>query len=610
MSALQSMQIPPQEDWSLELLHELQRAVPVLENSSFNLDDEIDVEDVVAVGASASIGGSDTGWSPTRDDVLAASGASDTQFTGAWDPWECGDEAGADGNSANILSDDAMALPMSTLTSGKRKTYPNRSTFQAHVCCVMHPSQVPHVLQTLQASPHFQSVRHWPYAYRIISPFDGQSHEGSDDGEDCGAGERMLALLQRMGLENLLLIVSRWDTGPPDRLGLELFRCINQQCKELLRELQQAVRASFPPEELLRADFVQNPDGETQIEDGFAEIDNTDGPITDADYGVLEDDLEADTVHQEQDDETSKSGARLFDFSALGSTPQLELWHKVFSGYPVRSQAARLQEEWDETLSEDVARTVQQEALEVTASCGLHVKAAPVNTRVAPPKRNRVAKVEGKGKGKGNRASAAAGAVASSAEQLSAATLASQTASTPAKAEHRTAHGSAGGKVAARVNSEGSGSCADDHNSTLSGEIAGDEDDEVAKQRRLEWMSRMTSEELLRYGAELRMDRLSLEERLSELGHAAEVIRNLNAPFFEGIADVEPEDKRVQGSAAKHHRRMSRMIKQDVLSFNKRQSHIHGFPGKGKRQSVLQKDSFGGLGNSLKSAGLFMLGNS
>ena len=31
---------------------------------------------------------------------------------------------------------------------------------------------------------------------------------------------------------------------------MELFRCINEQCKALLRELQQAVRASFPPEDL------------------------------------------------------------------------------------------------------------------------------------------------------------------------------------------------------------------------------------------------------------------------------------------------------------------------------------------------------------------------
>mmetsp|Transcript_2513 Transcript_2513/g.4036 ORF Transcript_2513/g.4036 Transcript_2513/m.4036 type:complete len:572 (+) Transcript_2513:75-1790(+) len=569
MSALQSMQIPPQEDWSLELLHELQRAVPVLESSSFNLDDDIEVNDASGAGASASVGASDP-----QEDAHAGSGASDMQWRG----WECGDEAGSEKNSADLLSDDAMALPMSTLTSGKRKTYPNRSTFQSHVCCVMHPSQVPHVLQTLQASPHFQSVSHWPYAYRIISPFDGQTHEGSDDGEDAGAGEKMLALLQRMGLENLLLIVSRWDTGPPDRLGLELFKCINQQCKELLRELQQAVRASFPPEELLRADFAQNAEAEKsgceeRVDADFAQAESSDAPIVDRDYEVLESKSAASPIHPEE--ETESCSPRLFDFRAVGSTPQMKLWHKVFYGYPVRVSRPVVEQSDEEPSARDPQRV--QEALEVAASCGLQVKAAPMNHRATSQRRTRA------GKGRGRGLASSQGAAATSPEEApSAAAAASPALAATAMAEGRNSTGTAGSNRDAKAHHNYSSSC-DDHDSASSGDLSGDED----------------SEELLRYGAELRMDRLALEEKLGELGHAAEVIRNLNAPFFEGIAEIEPAEKREPvSSASKYNKRASRMIKQDIMAFNKRQSAKPGQAGKGGRVG----------GSTLQTAGLSLLG--
>lgn len=46
-----------------------------------------------------------------------------------------------------------------------------------------------------------------------------------------------------LGLENMLLIVSRWDSGPPGRLGGRLFSYNSALCKELLRQVQQVVLA-------------------------------------------------------------------------------------------------------------------------------------------------------------------------------------------------------------------------------------------------------------------------------------------------------------------------------------------------------------------------------
>eukprot|EP00933_Yihiella_yeosuensis_P018471 TRINITY_DN15143_c1_g1_i1.p1 TRINITY_DN15143_c1_g1~~TRINITY_DN15143_c1_g1_i1.p1 ORF type:complete len:551 (-),score=114.05 TRINITY_DN15143_c1_g1_i1:144-1796(-) len=279
---------PLHEEWSPELLSELQRAVPVLESGTFDLEDDEDAADFEDNMAGAGAG---AGWLPgdvPRDWPTNCRTDSGLQWSG----WATNGghnlvaraRNAADGGSgsisgapsaslpADLLSDNAMALPMSTLTSGKRKTYPNKSTFQAHVCCVMDPLQVPRVLESLQSTSQFRSVRSWPYAYRIISPFDGQVHEGGDDDTDAGAGDKMLGLLKRMGLENLLLIISRWDTGTSNRLGSELFKCVNEQCKDLLKELQQAVVASIPPEELMLRNTTPT-SASSQHQDGYGEDD-------------------------------------------------------------------------------------------------------------------------------------------------------------------------------------------------------------------------------------------------------------------------------------------------------------------------------------------------
>lgn len=271
-----------QEEWSPELLSELQRAVPVLESGSLEESNQCV-------------------WSPDwprnfKDD----SGL-------RWSTWAHDARGLEEGPlvKPDLLSDTAMALPMSTMTSGKRKTYANRSMFQAHVCCVMDLEQVPKIMESLQKSPHLSSARSWPHACRILSPFDGQVHVCSEDDEDPGAGEKILGLLERMGLENLLLVVSHWNSGGVNRLGTELFKCVTEQCKELLKELQEALRASFPPEELLlRSDAEEQP-----LEDGPTP--NGSGIESTSDLPELWDDATSWHV----------------DVGAIGATPPAELMH-------------------------------------------------------------------------------------------------------------------------------------------------------------------------------------------------------------------------------------------------------------------------------------------
>ncbi|CAE8614847.1 unnamed protein product [Polarella glacialis] len=342
------MNLPLQEEWSPELLSELQRAVPVLESGSFDLEGDEEANDGADLqvhnlhGNWPSEGSVGTGWPNTsrEDSGLRWSGwASEggkSQFVRAAAAAQAkGSDGGGGVPSPNLrdlcpddlLSENAMALPLSTLTSGKRKTYPNKSTFQAHVCCVMDPMQVPRVLESLQSSPQFKSVRSWPFAYRIISPLDGQTHESHDDDADAGAGEKMQGLLKRMGLENLLLMVAHWDSGSSNRLGSELFKCVNEQCKDLLKELQQAVRASFPAEELMLGTTASCSSSPRQIRDRRSRDDSGTLSLRTAEGGDESGFFEHDELSMESEcAPAAPTTTRHVDIRAVGVTPPPELF--------------------------------------------------------------------------------------------------------------------------------------------------------------------------------------------------------------------------------------------------------------------------------------------
>mmetsp|Transcript_77126 Transcript_77126/g.121798 ORF Transcript_77126/g.121798 Transcript_77126/m.121798 type:complete len:576 (-) Transcript_77126:50-1777(-) len=530
------MQIPPQEEWSLELLNELQRAVPVLESSSFHLDDDDDDDDPdlgLDIGgqsnlASQSLGSSSHGWvSPSDAHPDVVQDPTDQQWLEGWGLRNAENEASA---TFGVFTDDAMALPMSTLTSGKRKTYPNKSTFQAHVCCVMDPAQVPRVLQTLQASPHYQSVRFWPYAYRIISPYDGQAHEGSCDGNDSGAGEKMLALLTRMKLENLLLMVSRWDTGPPNRLGCELFRCLNEECKELLRELQQAVRASFPPEELMRTDFVQNSEDSTAIEKSGGESTSF---CTDAECTTQWD--EAEFTACPGSEEAPRHVGRLFDMqpinlSAARGTPQR---FRLASGNvfdrSARHRSARFKRAAQvaalrQAALHDEPMTDEEVTLEKAALRNAHIEIVQRSGLVA--------------------GRCPIGERAKNSRQQGA--LSTQTATTSMSVEEQSEQASQMNMGRKKTLEE---TCLLGLYGQMSTEGSHEINEEEVLARQREAMSRMTSEDLLRVGARLRGDRLALEDCLGTLCKAAEVFRGVCTSSCEGSSETSQQRKSLKSNS-------------------------------------------------------------
>lgn len=472
------MHLPPQEDWSPELLSVLQSAVPALEGSA--LDEELEdgelgegdgLDGWGSVHAAGVWPGSGTDASGFG--VGSASG-SGRLVEGLRDNVALrGGHSGEGAAPGDLLSQGAMALPMSTLTSGKRRTYPNRSTFQAHVCCVMDPMQVPRVLETLQGSPHLSSAGSWPYAYRIISPFDGQTHEGSNDDNDLGAGERMLGLLQRMGLENLLLVASRWDSGPRERLGTELFRCINQQCKDLLRELQQAVRASFPPEELLgpghQASMMTggDADGISEVFGAVSEF----GSDFDTPHTIGTHEMRGDTL----------TGApqygpqQVFDFRSLGRTPPPELLQsqRGVVGQPPRRRRAAAETEVQALAGE--AAVPGDLVPSAAAACGSTLREPAVQQC-----------------GTSVRESAAA--------------------------NDSLADGGSASNIFDSCVSSQSPAC------------------EPVRELSRASLLRLSDDDLLRLGGDLRKERRGLEEKLIALGEAEGVVDGMDQPIFKGGA--------------------------------------------------------------------------
>lgn len=69
--------------------------------------------------------------------------------------------------------------------------------------------------------------------------------EGFDDDGEEGAGDKMLGLLQKMDIGNILIIVCIWNNGvtlgDTHVRGGELYRVITERARELLFSIKQSI---------------------------------------------------------------------------------------------------------------------------------------------------------------------------------------------------------------------------------------------------------------------------------------------------------------------------------------------------------------------------------
>lgn len=94
--------------------------------------------------------------------------------------------------------------------------------FQAFTAAIAHEDQVKFVMDYLNnvnntTHSKFPTARNRILSYRVsqldqISQREVMAEGFDDDGED-GAGEKLLHLLQKMEIENIVLIVCVWNNG-------------------------------------------------------------------------------------------------------------------------------------------------------------------------------------------------------------------------------------------------------------------------------------------------------------------------------------------------------------------------------------------------------------
>jgi putative IMPACT (imprinted ancient) family translation regulator len=95
----------------------------------------------------------------------------------------------------------------------------------------------------------FRNARHHILAYRV-NQLDPDSHkevlaEGFDDDGEDGAGEKLLGVLQKLDIGNIMVIVCIWkkdtSTGDSRMNPGELYREINERARELLTGIKQSI---------------------------------------------------------------------------------------------------------------------------------------------------------------------------------------------------------------------------------------------------------------------------------------------------------------------------------------------------------------------------------
>lgn len=65
--------------------------------------------------------------------------------------------------------------------------------------------------------------------------------EGYDDDGEDGTGEKLLHLLEKMGVEDILVIVCIWHNGMPGSLRTDIFKYVLEAARNLLNALHTKV---------------------------------------------------------------------------------------------------------------------------------------------------------------------------------------------------------------------------------------------------------------------------------------------------------------------------------------------------------------------------------
>jgi hypothetical protein len=141
------------------------------------------------------------------------------------------------------LQQAEFAIP---ITHGESRMW-RKAKFQAHAAPVRYLADVEYVVQQLSTSLPWSNANFQACAYRLSIDAAGGGGtganseeatvlEGQRDDGDPGVGDKLLYLLQRWEVQNVVLVVSAWDDGIRGRLGAARYRVYLQHAKEVLEQ--------------------------------------------------------------------------------------------------------------------------------------------------------------------------------------------------------------------------------------------------------------------------------------------------------------------------------------------------------------------------------------
>jgi hypothetical protein len=144
--------------------------------------------------------------------------------------------------------------PVVLITHGDQVQF-KKSVYQAHATPVTTPEHINAALEHLRGrkASSRSAYAAMPFAYRVQNFAGGESSlvEGHEDDGELGAGEKLLHLLVRWDIRNVLLIVTRRDTsGPSGRLGVQRYKVLLDRAKSVLEQCYVESMQPQQPEQL------------------------------------------------------------------------------------------------------------------------------------------------------------------------------------------------------------------------------------------------------------------------------------------------------------------------------------------------------------------------
>ena len=136
--------------------------------------------------------------------------------------------------SSKIFEKDSDIQETDIISSSSKVIRGN--SFQGHIINVYSPTDVRNALDQFHSDSQKATATHSSFAFRISEEMDQHIERYDDDGE-YGAGERILNQMRIKGINNKLLIVTRWASH--EKLGIARFSAIEEVCQDAIHVMSQ-----------------------------------------------------------------------------------------------------------------------------------------------------------------------------------------------------------------------------------------------------------------------------------------------------------------------------------------------------------------------------------